>query len=443
MQQLGYRAVDMGQPSPFRLLHNNTHRLGKALVFLLQLPQHSQLCHGGIQNLARFVPLLLYRFQGGPAVIRPQSVTCHSVGCFCRRLPGRFQLFLGLGSLFHRVGQLGLRFRCLSDQIALTALLLRQRLFQRFLFPAAAVQPCRHRRLLQLQLVQMLLRRLRLPFPVGQGFLHGCQFQGALASPLPQFGQLLFPLRHLAAQATGTVRLLGQLPANLFQCLLAVGLIGCQNRLFTVIAVECILQTVDGAAQAVRALVLFPQFLAQGFRRLIQGFQPFIGLLQLVRGGCVIIPCLAGRLPQPRQLGQPQGRLLFFQRLPQFQIRPGLFRLPAQRFQLQFQLRDFITDAQQIVLGPRQTAFRFLFAVAVLGNARRFLKNLPAFRALDRQNFINAALADIGVALPAQACVHQQFMDIPQTGRLPVDIVLALAAAVIPAGDHNLRRVHP
>ena len=291
--------------------------------------------------------------------------------------------------------------------------------------------------------MQMRLGRLGLLLPIGQGFFHGCQFQDALAPPQPQFCQLRLPFRHLAAQAAGTVRLLGQFPSNLLQRFLAVGLVGLQHRLFTVIAVERILQTINGTAQGIRVLVLLPQFLTQRLRRFIQGFQSFMSLLQLVGCGGVVVPRLAGRLPQSCQLSQPQSRLLFFQRLPQFQIHPGLLRLPAQRIQLQLQLRDFIANPQQIILGTRQTAFRFLLAVAVLGNARCFLKNLPAVGALDRQDLINAALADIGVALPAQACVHQQLVDVPQTGRLPVDVVLTLTAAVIPARDHDLRRVHP
>ena len=117
-----------GQPSLFRLLHDDAHRLGKALVFLFQLPQHPQLCHGGIQNLARFGPLLLCRLQGDPAVIRPQSVARHGVGCFGRRLPGRFQLSLSLIALFLGISQSRLRFRRLSGQIAFAALLLCQRL---------------------------------------------------------------------------------------------------------------------------------------------------------------------------------------------------------------------------------------------------------------------------------------------------------------------------
>ena len=76
--------------------------------------------------------------------------------------------------------------------------------------------------------------------------------------------------------------------------------------------------------------------------------------------------------------------------------------------------------------------------MAVLGDSRRLLKNLPAVCALHRQNLVNAALADVGISLPAQAGVHKQLVDVPQPGRLLVDVKLAVPGAVVPPGDHHL-----
>ncbi len=85
-----------------------------------------------------------------------------------------------------------------------------------------------------------------------------------------------------------------------------------------------------------------------------------------------------------------------------------------------------------------QLLFRILFPVTVLGNARGLLKNFPAVAAFQRENFIDTTLADVGVALLAKACVHEQLVDVPQPSGLLINIVFPVAAAVIPAGDHHL-----
>ena len=47
-------------------------------------------------------------------------------------------------------------------------------------------------------------------------------------------------------------------------------------------------------------------------------------------------------------------------------------------------------------------------------------------------------MTDVGVTLSAQTRVHKHLVDITKTGRLLVDIVFAVTAAVVPAGDHHL-----
>ena len=79
--------------------------------------------------------------------------------------------------------------------------------------------------------------------------------------------------------------------------------------------------------------------------------------------------------------------------------------------------------------------------MAEAGDARRLLKDLPAVGGLHRQNLVNAALTDEGIALPAQTGVHKQLIDVPQAHRTAVDIVLALPRAVVPPGDHDLALV--
>ena len=48
------------------------------------------------------------------------------------------------------------------------------------------------------------------------------------------------------------------------------------------------------------------------------------------------------------------------------------------------------------------------------------------------------ALTDDGIALAAQAGIHEQLVHVAQAHALLVDVVFALAAAVIPAGDGDL-----
>ena len=137
---------------------------------------------------------------------------------------------------------------------------------------------------------------------------------------------------------------------------------------------------------------------------------------------------------------EPDRDLHALQLVAQHQIFLRLFRLLPERLDLHFQLGDFVSDAQQIVLRRRKTALRFLAAVAAFGDARRLLKNLAPVGAFDGKDLINPALPNVGIALTAEAGVHQQLVDIAQARRLLVDIVFALARAVIPAGNHDLRR---
>ena len=77
--------------------------------------------------------------------------------------------------------------------------------------------------------------------------------------------------------------------------------------------------------------------------------------------------------------------------------------------------------------------------MAVFGDARRLLKDFAPICGLERQNFVNAALSDVGIALAAKTGVHEQLVDIPQAGKLAVDIIFTLAGTEVAAGDHDLR----
>ena len=105
---------------------------------------------------------------------------------------------------------------------------------------------------------------------------------------------------------------------------------------------------------------------------------------------------------------------------------------------MKLQFRDLITDTQEVILGLHQFPLGFLLAVAVFGDTGGLLKNFPAVVAFEGENLVNAPLADVGVALPPQAGVHKQLVDVLEPGRLLVDIIFTITAAIIAAGNHHL-----
>ena len=137
----------------------------------------------------------------------------------------------------------------------------------------------------------------------------------------------------------------------------------------------------------------------------------------------------------------PDGDLLGAQLVPQHQVALCDFRLLAQRLHLQLQLLDLVVDAEQVFLRLFQLPLRLLLPVTEAGDAGGLLKDLTPVGALVGNDLGDAALADDGIPVPAQAGVHEQVVDVLQTHLLPVDIVLAVAAAVILAGEHDLAAV--
>ena len=141
------------------------------------------------------------------------------------------------------------------------------------------------------------------------------------------------------------------------------------------------------------------------------------------------------------QGGHPDGNLLGAQLIPQHQVTLGSLCLLAQRLHLQLQLFNFVVNAEKILLCLFQLPLRLFLPVTETGDAGGFLKDLPPVGALVRNDLGDAALADDGISIPAQAGVHEQIIDVLQPHLLPVDIVLALAAAVILAGKHDFAAV--
>ena len=165
------------------------------------------------------------------------------------------------------------------------------------------------------------------------------------------------------------------------------------------------------------------------------------GLLPLPGGGVLRLEAVLRCLDFLQPL-QPDGNLQDAQLVAQQQKPPGCLRLGPQGRDLELQLADFIIDAHQVLLRALETTLRLLLAVAVLGDPCRLLEDLPPVRTAGGQDLVDAALADDGVSLPAQTRVHKQLVDIPQPHGLLINIVFALPAAVVAAGDHHLAAVN-
>ena len=146
---------------------------------------------------------------------------------------------------------------------------------------------------------------------------------------------------------------------------------------------------------------------------------------------------LAG-LPLAVQLGHPEGDFQPPQLFPQVQVLPGLLGLGFQGASLEVQFLQLIPDAHQVFLGALQLALGLLLLVAAVGDPRRLLKDLPPLGALGGEDLVDAALADEGVPLLAQAGVHEEFIHIPQADGLAVEEVFTLPGAVVPPGDRHL-----
>ena len=84
-----------------------------------------------------------------------------------------------------------------------------------------------------------------------------------------------------------------------------------------------------------------------------------------------------------------------------------------------------------------QLSLRFFLSMTIFGNTGGLFKNLPTISAFQGQNLVNSSLADIGVTFPPQSGIHKQLVDVPQTGRLFINIKFTISRAVKTPGNHN------
>ena len=239
--------------------------------------------------------------------------------------------------------------------------------------------------------------------------------------------QTLPALGHLLGQRSRPARLLLQLILNALDVFRVVFLIPAQQLQLALSLVHLLFQVTLGAPDLLRLHILLlhlarillcepvqtVQFLAQGLSLGCGGIQR---RFQLDSIGSELL-----------QLLQPHRDLQAPQLIPHDQVLLGLFRLLSQGLHLQLQFIDLIIDPHQVLLGALQLALRHFLSVTEFGDSRRLFKHLSPVRALHREDLVDFPLADDGVPLPAQAGVHKQLVDVPQTAGATIDVVLTLS----------------
>ena len=115
----------------------------------------------------------------------------------------------------------------------------------------------------------------------------------------------------------------------------------------------------------------------------------------------------------------------------------GLSRLTTKTANLAPDFADHIRHAGEILIGQRELAHSFTPLTLVLGDAGSFFENGAALLGLRRENLVNLALSHDRVASPADAGIHEKFLNVLQAAGLPVERVFALAVAVDAAGDFD------
>ena len=242
----------------------------------------------------------------------------------------------------------------------------------------------------------------------------------------------------LRLQGAGTVGLLGHLHTQARNAVGAVLQVRAHDGRGALALGGGTLSLGDLLACALGLQILLAHLLRDILRRCIELLELALCAGEVfLRGLIIAVHGLSLRV-QPVERLHPDGDLRAFELVAQAEVLLRRLGLLAQGLDLQLQLIDLVVDAQEVFLRAGELALRLLLAVAVARDAGRFLKDLAALVALAGDNLGNAALPDDRVPIAAEACVHEQLIDVAQAACLAVDIIFALAAPVIAAGDHDL-----
>ena len=251
-------------------------------------------------------------------------------------------------------------------------------------------------------------------------------------------GDPLFILRDLRAQLPGAALLLVHILLQAIGGLARALDVGADDRGGGLALARGALRRGEAVARLLGFDVLAVHALGDAAGRGVERLEARTRLFQALRDLLVFKLHALALGVQTVQRGHPGGDLADLQFVAQHEIALGDLALFLERADLQLQLVDLVVDTQQVLLGPLQLALRLLLAVAVARDAGGLLEDLAAVGALGGDDLRDAALADDGIAVAAQARVHQQAVDVLEPHALAVDEILALAAAVIAAREDDL-----
>ncbi len=119
-------------------------------------------------------------------------------------------------------------------------------------------------------------------------------------------------------------------------------------------------------------------------------------------------------------------------------VAAGLAGLTLQGADLALDLADDVGEADEIGLGVLQLPERFLFLTLVLGDAGGLFENGATVFGAGGEDRIDLPLFHDGVGGATDAGIHEHVLDIAQTARRLVQLVLAGAVAEDAAGNHDL-----
>ncbi len=131
---------------------------------------------------------------------------------------------------------------------------------------------------------------------------------------------------------------------------------------------------------------------------------------------------------------EPEGAEFFDQR----SVTAGGVGLAFEGTKLAADLAEEVLEAEEVGLGRLETTLGLLPPLAVFEDAGGLLDDAAAILGPGVEHGVDLALADDHVLLAADPAVAEQFLDVEEPTRGPVDGVLAVAAAKQGAGDRDL-----
>ena len=152
-------------------------------------------------------------------------------------------------------------------------------------------------------------------------------------------------------------------------------------------------------------------------------------------------PNCAEPLAQPPPIDQAHLGPQLLQAVGVFLVAAGLAGLGADAAQPAFDLVDDVGQPQQVLLDAFQPPQGLDLAQLEAADAGRLLEDHPPVARRRLQQHVDLALLDDAVGLGAHARAGEQVADVAEPGRVAVDQILALAAAIDAAGDVDLGRV--